>query len=430
MIFPTLGQVRGKSPNTSSRIIRHYNLTENEEAKIDAMLQNKKSILHIDTLQSYEKSLLLLDSIFGKFIEISGSQVIIRGKLEFKEVAKNEKTMEQEYVYTISDPKSLYRKNGSNPLPVRIPAKANIPSGIYVQLTAKPNSRNNQSFIIQPEDVEEINFEAQIPSIFLDYSNIHETFKDDYAFDMSETNQWYKRNLQLSNFDLMMINKIAGENFHNDVRGGVNFNIIKYSHGQNMYNLEVLDEFLDAITIGMNSTTVFNRNMIHSGNITDFATTLNKSRRSLLTSSYKNYYGCNIGFSLGKLSHSDEDKIIEKLGNTNVDYINPVGKIITASQSAVRNMLKNDKELIYSSKILFLQTQLLSMKSEVKNLIGQQPKILRMASMLKKFENCIYRLGNDDEILPSLSISGSDIKVAKRFVEENKKEVVNFISHR
>ena len=121
---------------------------------------------------------------------------------------------------------------------------------------------------------------------------------------------------------------------------------------------------------------------------------------------------------------------MRKLENTNVDYINPVGKITTSSQSVVKNLLKKDKEYTYSSKMLFLQTQLLPMKSKVSDLIKEDSKTLRMASMLKKFENCIYHLGNDDELLPLLNLSESDIVAAKRFLKDNKKEVADFISHR
>ena len=153
MNFPTLQQVRSRGHITSSVIRRQYTLTETEEAKIDALLLNKKSILHLDTPQSYERALLLLDSIFGKFIETRDNKVILRGKLEFKEEAKNVETGEQEYIYTISDPKSLYRKRDSTPFLIGIPAKANILSGIYAQITAKPNPRNNLPYIFVESDI-------------------------------------------------------------------------------------------------------------------------------------------------------------------------------------------------------------------------------------------------------------------------------------
>ena len=94
------------------------------------------------------------------------------------------------------------------------------------------------------------------------------------------------------------LNKIAGENFKGDVRGGINFNIIKSTHDQTSYELEVLDEFLDKVTINNNTKTVYNINNVRCGTLADFLNRIDNKNRKLAITPYKNYFGGKIWFQL------------------------------------------------------------------------------------------------------------------------------------
>lgn len=430
MIFPTISQVREKSKDSNvNRIIHNYPITKSESIKIESFLKNKKSIQVIDDKRSFETILNLFDSIFGEFLTRYENKIVFRGKLEYKGRIKDPDTGEKQIVFTVSNPKSLYRPINSKPFFIRVPCKSNLLSGIYSEITIYRNLKNySNMFFAEPENIIPINFEAQMPSLFFDYPKFNEVFRLDYAFDLSENAQKYKRNLELSNIDLLLLNKIAGENFHDEVRGGVNCNIIKTTHDQSSYNLEVIDYFLNQITFNQNTKSVFNGNLIHCGTLNDFETTLNKNNRKLLTSPYNNYYGCNIGFSVGKTLHPEKDKFMERLPTTCVDYINPIGNLTTKSKSSVKKLLNLDDEYIFSSRILFLETQLLPIKAKVSDIEHVKPNILRMATMLKKFEDCIDDLGTD-EVLPKINLTSESIDLTKKFLKNNVKDVNDFIGY-
>lgn len=267
-----------------------------------------------------------------------------------------------------------------------------------------------------------------MPTIFQDYSKFNDVFKLDYCFDLSETSQAYKRNLELSNIDLVLLNKIAGENFHNEVRGGVNYNIIKTSHDMDLYSLEALDIFLNKITFSKRSETVFNTNIMMGGNTNQLQSILTQSNRILSSTPYKNYFGCNIGFSLNKSLQQDKDKIIESISSKQqcIDYLNPIKNLTTPSKKFVQRKTENDKAFMWSSKVLFLETQLLPTKARVVDIKNVSAKVLRMTAMLNKFENCIDSLGTD-ELLQKINIAENSINHAEIFLKNNLKDVGDFI---
>lgn len=428
MIFPTYEQVRGKASKTP-KPIHNYLLTTAEKIKINSMLKNERSISQIDSRHSFENMLRQFDSIFGRYVELIENKIVLRGKFDYKGKLIDPRTGEKQIVYTVSNPKALYRKLDSDLYFIRVPERENLISGFYAEAVINLKSQTIPNIpFVDFKGILPINFEFNMPTIFLDYAKFNDVFKIDYGFDMSETSQKYKRNLNLTNSDLLLINKIAGENFHDDVRGGVNCNIIKYSSDQNSYNLEVIDNFLDIVTYTNNSENIFNKNLVRCGNLRDFGTILSKDNRLLPTSRYKTFYGCNIGFSIGKTLHFEEDKFLEKLDKSSVDYLNPIGSIETRSKSVVDNILKANKEFIFSSQALFLMTQLLPIKSKIVDIETENPKVLRMTTMLKKFEDCVDDLGTD-VILPKLNISQNDINAAAKFLENNRKDVEDFITN-
>lgn len=408
-------------------LVHHYPFTDSEEIKVMNYLKNSVPMVYVDDEISFERVLSIFDFIFGKFIKVSGNSIILRGKFDYKGKITDSSTGEKQVVYTVSNPKSLYRPNDSDIYFVRVPEKSWLTTGFYAETKIDIKTQSNPHILfVENEDITPINFEANIPTLFLDYTKFNDVFGIEYGFDMSETTQKYRRNIRLSNLDLMLMSKLSGENFHNDVKGAVNCSVIKTTHDQDMYNLEVVDEFLDNVTIAASNKSVFNKNLIHCGTLSDFATTLNKNNRLLSLSPYKNFYGCNIGFSLKKSSNIEKDRFVQNISNSSIDYLNPINKIITLSRSTIRNLLNANKEHIFSSRVLFIETQLLPLQSKISEICNINPKILRTATILKKFEECIDNLGTD-EILPKLKISENNIRDASKFLEDNKKDVEEFI---
>ncbi len=424
MIFPTIRQVREKMRYSRNDVfIRPTPFTTAESLKINDVLKNKKSMLQPDSEAAFQRFLYQIDSVFGEFITKVKDKIILRGKLEYKGLTRDPETGENQLVFTISDPKSLYRHFNTEPIFIRTSQKRDSVSGIYAEVEFEKNDK--QPFFVDANNIKPIEFEPKVPLLFLDYEKFTDSFRFDYGFYLSDIARGSKRGFELSRVDLLLLNKIAGENFHNEVKGGVNFNIIKTTRDQGTYELEVLDNFLDAITFNQNSGSVFNKNLIHAGVLSDFKTILNKSNRELLTSTFKNYYGCNIGFSLGR-TLAKEDNFIDKLSDTCVDYINPIDSVIMKSKSSVEKMLRTNRENVFSSRALFLETQLLPIKAKVYDIKDVKPSVLRMATMLKKFEECIDNLGND-EILSKVNLNETSVDHSNQFLKDNRKDVNDFI---
>ena len=431
MNFPTLEQVRKlRSHTKKEEILHNYPLTEEEISKIRSYnpnSENYKPIEDIDTKQSFQKILNHFDSIFGSFYRPDKDNFLFRGRLEYIGKITDPNTGEDQITMILSDPKTLYSKRDTPPLKIRVPDNPNLYSGVYAQIKVKQGVIGKEETIfVEQKDIDYFDFTPAMPHVFMDYSKFTSLFNLDYGFDMPIISQRLRRNLELNNIDLMLINKVAGENFKSDVKGGVSGNIIKTTHDQGTYELEVLDNFLDKVTINNNTSTVFNTNTVDGGDLVNFFNKVDNKLRKLSTTQYKNYYGGNVGFSIQKISIKDENELLDRLKRTCVDYINPIKNIKTKHKSVVDRILKRNPSYYYGSKILLLETQLLPIKTNISDIGIHNPKVLRMASMLKKFTKYIYELGTD-EILKGVSISKNDINLAKSFLENNKKEMEDFI---
>jgi len=144
----------------------------------------------------------MFDVIFGRFVQPSANEIIFRGKIGYKETIKDSQTGQEQDVFSISDPKSLYRKVDSQVYFIRVPKGSILYSGVYAQISINPKVQNNlEIFSADPDNVQFFDVENKIPTLFLDYSKFSDVFKTDYGFDMSETVINYRRNLNLTNID-------------------------------------------------------------------------------------------------------------------------------------------------------------------------------------------------------------------------------------
>lgn len=431
MIFPTISQVREKMVFSSKNkdVLHNLPLTNAEISKIKSFKGDNAPKV-IDTPQSIRWLLQEFDSTFGKFVCIEKNKLIFRGKMDFKKKFEDPETGEKQIIFTVSDPKTLYRPINTNPVLIRVPEKSNLLSGVYAEVEVPfDGTITNNTYLTGTENIKPINFEVEIPSLIMDYGKFGEIFKTDYHFELDDSALAVKRNFRLSNADLMLLNKVAGENFHEEVKGGVCCSIVKQRYGWH-YDLEVLDYFLNMVTYNHNTESVFNQNMVSCGGLNHFGTVLNKNNRLSPYSPYKNYYGCDIGFSLKKELKSKEVKFLETFekehSNMCIDFINPIGSITTPPKSYVKKLLRSNKDYVYGSQALFLEAQLLPVKARVNDISSVEPKVLRAATMFKKFEDCIDNLGRD-EVLTQLKLTKNNIDIAKKSLKENKKSFDEFM---
>lgn len=410
-----------------------YPFNEFEASKINAY--TPENPIHVlDHPSSLRLILQQLDQIFGQFVTIGENKIILRGKLDYKSEVEDPKTGEKQIVFTVSDPKSLYQQDSDSlPLNIVVSKKLNLSSGIYAQITAPLNRyQDKYTFFVEPQDIEQLDIAHRLPVSDWDYAKLVHAFQKIYGFNLTDTGQSWKRIQNLTNVDFLMMPKIAGENSHNQVRGGVVLNAIKTQHDQGLYELEAIDNFLDTISIKPKSSTVFNQSLIRTGGPDQFQSVITKDNRDLGTTNFKNLFTCNAGFSFNKGLHSENEKVAEilesSLTRTCIDFLNPVGSIMTPPHSHIRSRLKKDNQLVYSTQILLLEAQLLPTITRVGDIRLAAPEHVRTAGILKKFEKQIYQIGIGNETRP-IKLDEESIEDAKRFLKENRENIIDFIKN-
>lgn len=433
MIFPTPQQVRKLRLNSKEKRLLHYYPVTHEEITKVKNYDTYNPLKVIDHNTSFRHALNELNSIFGTFISQSedSKSIIVRGKLDFYKKTIDPETGEKQCIFTISNPRALYDKK-SNDIPcyIRVPESSNLLSGLYAKVKISKNDIGKGGYVfVKREQIEYFDVLFSLPNLFMDYSKFSDIFKVDYYFDMGETTEKLRENLEFNNLDRMLLNKLAGENYKGDVKGAVNFNLIKYAKDQNTYEIGILDEFLNKVTISQKTQTVYNFNDVDSGSLPKFLEKINNKNRKLSVTPFKNYYGGNVGYSLQKYSSKELEKFLQGLKKSCVDYINPIGTLRTMhTRSSIKKLLNQNENYYYGSKILFLETQLLPVGINLSKIGYQNPRILRMSSIIKKMATYIHQLGSD-EVMKPLKITENDIDLAKRYMEMNKRDVEKFVEY-
>ena len=429
MNFPLISQVAGKSLSSKDwSINRNYPLTESEKLKVNAVFEDNKVPWTIDDPTSYEKFLRYLDVLFGDFIQVFQDRIVYRGKLDYKGEIQDPDTGEPNIVFSLSDPQTLYRKVNTPPVIIRVPRVPGMIGGFYAKITVKKNSKNRSDMLFTEwENITNLKVEMRIPTLFLDYSQFSDLFRINYCFDITDTTQKY-RGMTLNNIDLLLLNKIAGENFQSEVKGAINFNVVKTTHDQGHRELGVVNTFLDQVTSTPHSKTVYSENILNCGSLASFKSKVENQNRDLALSPFNNYYGCNVGFSLSAnwASNLEKEQILGEVKNSSIDYINRIGRIATVSPSRIQKLLKMDPLFMYSSRALFTEALLLPIESKIQDIKGISGKKLRLSTALKKFEDCIDILGTD-ETMEAIKMKESTINFTDEFIKDNEREFEEFI---
>ncbi|MBI4153077.1 hypothetical protein HY497_01020, partial [Candidatus Woesearchaeota archaeon] len=383
---------------------------------------------------SFDNLLKVMDFIFGKFSTTDSAQnkLILRGKLEYKSRYTEPATGEELVIFTVSDPKAMYRSDGRGPEFIRVPRKGCPRSGIYAEVTVDLSKQHNPApFSVEAGDIVEFDVISQMPMIDWDYEKTVKIAKKRYYLDLnSETGQRWKQVSDLTNFDFMLLPIIAGEFSHNHVKGGNSVSVVKTSEALGTYQLEAVDTFLNSIWNPASDSTC-HKSAICGGNNEYFRTLLANGRREIQTSPYVNYYACNFGFSLNRESSSESTKLVETFESvspeSSVDLFNPVGNITAPSHSIIKGILTKDLPTIYSTRLFLLQTNLLPITATVDDVEKADPSLIRGTAMLKKLKDSIYRIGVSGFTVKDTEISSEDIEDAKRFKKLNQENMIKFI---
>lgn len=433
MNFPTISQVAHKSKKYSvlSQLF-DYPITEYERESIRKLDPfNPPKVLDSDTDFKFAIQSIMRE-LWKPPQKVEGG-IKLHGKLEFVKKFINPVTKDIECVYTFTDPRSFVQEEHSNTTYIRTPIQGAHPSGIYAEIDIylKNQDSNNLSFIENADILPKKNFLEAISPPFLDYEKLQKIIAKQFIFEVESPLISVSENFSLSNQDMLQLSKVAGEGFGNQNKGTLSCNLVYVPRGTGSTDLEILDEVLSRLTFSRKTKTFMTLDVVHLGDKSKFFGLLNSQNKDLELTQYPDYYGGNVGFAMNALDVKEKRELGEELETQGSkicnDFVNPIGHIKIAPKSYIKTTLKNNPTMLYGSRFINLMARLLPIETSVKLVEKNSPSSLRLASVLNKYQEAVYHIG-DADIFPHLKLKEEDVVRAKTVQRKNSKEVSDFIN--